>query len=82
MVQGWGQIVVDDAFYGYRIFGVTCLSIFVVGTTFFVMALINECPNEERVGIMAGLRCEEYFKIKAGTDKIFASKEVKTEVVN
>ncbi len=82
LVQGWGEIVVDDVYFKYRVVGTTLLTIAIISVTFFGMALINECPNEEREGLMAGLRCEEYLKIKAGTDKIFASKEAEAEVVN
>jgi hypothetical protein len=35
------------------------------------MALINECPNQQKEGAFAGLRCEEYMKIKVGTEKMF-----------
>ena len=79
---GRRELVLDDVYFKYRVIGTTLLSIFIISATFFVMALVNECPNEERTGLMAGLRCEEYLKIKAGTDQIFASKEVKTESVN
>jgi len=44
--------------------------------TFFGMALVTECPNEQREGVFARLRCEEYLKIKAGTDKIFPQRTV------
>ncbi len=71
MIEGWGDIVIDDVYYKYRIVGVSLFSMIIVSTTFFGMALITECPNEQREGILAGLRCEEYLKIKAGTEKIF-----------
>ncbi|EKD53065.1 MAG: hypothetical protein ACD_61C00166G0006 [uncultured bacterium] len=74
MVQGWGQIVIDDVYFKYRIAGVTVFSFVIISMTFFGMALVTECPNEQREGVFAGLRCEEYLKIKAGTDKIFESK--------
>ena len=73
LVRGWGEIIVDDVYYGYRILGVSLFSILIISMTFFGMALINECPNEEREGAFARLRCEEYLKIKAGTEKVFGS---------
>jgi hypothetical protein len=79
MVQGWGQIVIDDVYFKYRIVGVTVFSFVIISMTFFGMAIITECPNEQREGVFAGLRCEEYLKIKAGTDKIFESKTPDTQ---
>ncbi len=72
---GWGQIVIDDVYFKYRIIGVSVFSIAVITSTFFTMALVTECPKENREGAFARLRCEEYLKIKAGTDKIFGSEE-------
>lgn len=71
LVQGWGEIVLDDVYFRYRVIGVTIFSIVIFTSTFFSMALITECPNQEREGVFARLRCDEYLKIKAGTDKIF-----------
>lgn len=79
MVTGWGELVLDDVYFRYRIIGVSLFSIILISATFYVMALVNECPNEEREGLMAGLQCEEYFKIKAGTDKVFANKVTETQ---
>lgn len=75
MVEGWGEIVIDDAYFKYRIIGVTIFSIVIMGSTFFIMALVNECPNKPQEGVFANLRCDEYLQIKASTDKLF-SKEV------
>lgn len=71
LVAGWKEIVVDDVYFKYRILGVSVFSIIVISSSFFGMALITECPNEEREGVFARLRCDEYLKIKAGTEKIF-----------
>lgn len=71
LVTGWGEFVLDDVYFRYRIVGVSLLSVFVMGVTFYGMALINECPNEKKEGLFAGLNCEQYFKIKAGTEKAF-----------
>ena len=71
LVKGWREIVIDDAFFKYRIVGVSIFSMFIIGSSFFGMALITECPNEVREGILAKLRCEEYLKIKAGTENLF-----------
>src|SRR5258706_7240701 len=73
IVQGWKEIVLDDVYFGYRIIGVTLFSFFVIGVTFFGMALVNECPNKPEEGPFANLRCDEYLKIKAGTDQLFFS---------
>jgi len=65
-VIGWGVVIVDDVFYQYRIAGATLLSIFIIGSTFMVMAYITECPNEEREGVFERLNCEKYQEIKVG----------------
>lgn len=70
---GWGQIVIDDVYFKYRIAGVTALTFVVITLTFFTMALVSECPKGTREGPFARLRCDEYLKIKAGTDKLFGS---------
>lgn len=70
LISGWGEFVLDDVYFGYRIAGVSLLSILVMSATFYGMALINECPNEKRVGFFAGLNCEQYSKIKTGTEKL------------
>lgn len=71
LVVGWGEYVLDDVYFRYRIAGVTLLSIMVMSGTFYGMALVNECPNEVREGLFAKLNCEEYSKIKVGTEKLF-----------
>ena len=75
LVKGWGQIVIDDVFFKYRIVGVSIFSMVIISSTFFGMAIITECPNEVREGVFAKLRCDEYLRIKAGTERIFASEE-------
>lgn len=79
LVEGWGQIVIDDIYFKYRIIGVTIFSIVVISSTFMGMAYITECPNEVREGFFAKLNCEEYMKIKASTDKIFGVKGTETQ---
>ena len=71
MVAGWKNFVLDDLYFLYRIAGVSLLSILVMSGTFYGMALINECQNENREGIFANLNCEEYSKIKVGTEELF-----------
>lgn len=78
LVEGWGTIVIDDIYFKYRIMGATVFSMVIIGSTFLGMALITECPNQEREGVFARLRCDEYLKIKAGTEKIF-SEDNKTQ---
>jgi hypothetical protein len=71
-VHHYGGVAgIDDLYYKYRIVGVSVFSMIIISITFFSMALITECPNEVREGVFARLRCEEYLKIKAGTEKIF-----------
>ncbi|HCQ31378.1 TPA: hypothetical protein DIU27_03285 [Candidatus Collierbacteria bacterium] len=81
MVAGWGEIVIDDVYFKYRIAGVTLFSFVIISMTFFGMAIVTECPNEQREGPFAGLRCEEYLKIKAGTEKLFPQKPEEAETV-
>ncbi len=71
LVEGWGGIIIDDRYFRYRIAGVSMLSMIIISSTFWGMALITECPNQVREGVFARLRCDEYLKIKAGTEKIF-----------
>lgn len=75
LVTGWREFVLDDVYFRYRIAGVSLLSILVMGGTFYGMALVNECPNEERTGLFAGLNCEQYQKIKASTEKMLVKAE-------
>lgn len=82
MVSGWRELVLDDVYFKYRVVGTTLVTIFIITASFFGMALITECPNEVKEGWAARLRCEEYLKIKAGTDKIFASKEPEAQEFN
>jgi len=71
LVVGWGEFVLDDLYFRYRIAGVSLLSILVMSGAFYGMALVNECPNEVREGLFAKLNCEKYSKIKAGTERLF-----------
>lgn len=77
LAVGWREIVIDDVYFNYRIIGVSLFSMLVIGSTFLGMAYVTECPNEKREGVFAKLRCEEYLKIKAGTEKIFSEKNQK-----
>lgn len=73
LVVGWKELVLDDVYFKYRIVGVSIFSMIVISSTFFGMAMITECPNQEREGVFTKLRCDEYLRIKAGTEKIFAN---------
>ena len=80
LIVGWKGFVLDDIIFRYRIVGVSLLSFLVMGGTFYGIALINECPNEEREGVFAGLSCKEYNKIKVSAEKLFpASNETLQE---
>lgn len=75
MVIGWEVLVLDDALYRYRIGFVVLISLMTFGATFYLMALINECPETERTGPLAGLNCAPYHAIKAGTETVFAAEK-------
>lgn len=79
LVTGWKEFVLDDVYFRYRIMGISLLSMLIMGGTFYGLALYNECPNEEREGLFAKLNCEDYAKIKAGTEKIMMKIEKPTE---
>lgn len=79
LVGGWRELVIDDKYFNYRILGASVFSMIVISSTFFGMALITECPNETRSGVFAKLRCDEYLKIKTGTDNLFGDKNARTQ---
>lgn len=74
LVGGLKGLVLDDALYTYRIIGVSLMSIIFMVGIFWIIATINECPNEEKEGIFAGIKCEEYLSIKAATEGFFQTK--------
>lgn len=82
LIIGWKGYVLDDILVKYRIAGVSLLSFLVMGGTFYGIALINECPNEEREGVFAGLKCEEYNKIKVNAEKLFPASDKALEENN
>jgi|CXWL01.1.fsa_nt_gi hypothetical protein len=68
---GMREAVLDDKFFNLRIVWASLVSVaFFVGV-FFIISIVNECPNEKREGIFAGLNCEEYSKLKASTNLLF-----------
>lgn len=71
---GMRELVLDDRFFNYRIVATTIVSMLFMVMIFFVIATINECPNQTREGIFAGLKCEGYLKIKASADELFKPK--------
>lgn len=75
MVSGWGNFVLDDVYFKYRIVGVSLFSMLIMSGTFYGMAFFNECPNENREGLFAKMNCESYSKIMAGTEKILMAVE-------
>lgn len=72
LIIGWQDFVLDDVYFKYRIAGVSLLSIILMSGTFYGIALINECPNEERQGVFAILNCEEYSKIKVEAENLLS----------
>jgi hypothetical protein len=79
LVTGWKEFVLDDEYFKYRIAGISLFSFLVIGGTFYGLALVNECPNEEREGVFAKLNCEDYAKVKMGTEKVLLKFEKATE---
>jgi len=74
MAEGLRSLVLDDALYGYRLVGTSLMSILLMVGVFLAIATINECPNETREGVFAGLRCQEYFSIRATAEQFFQSR--------
>lgn len=68
---GMQELVLDDRFFNYRIAAATFASIFFMVAVFWVIAMMNECPNQTREGLFAGLKCESYLKIKASANNLF-----------
>lgn len=75
LVTGMRELVLDDQLFGFRIFAASFASIVLAVLVFWVIATVNECPNEKREGIFAGLRCEGYLQLKASADNFFQPKD-------
>ena len=71
VATGLSELVLDDRFFSYRIVGASVVSIFLMVGMFVVIATVNECPNEEREGIFAGISCDKYLEFKASTERLF-----------
>jgi hypothetical protein len=71
LAGGIKSLVLDDVLYLYRIVGVSLVSILFMAGIFMAIAYVNECPNEEREGVFAGLQCEKYLSIRAATEQVF-----------
>ena len=71
MAEGLKSLVLDDVLYGYRLVGASLVSILLMVGVFLAIATVNECPNEKREGIFAGLKCQEYFSIRASAEQFF-----------
>lgn len=69
IVEGVNATVIDDIFYSYRIVGMILFSIVFMVAVFYGISVVNECPNENREGLFAGLRCQEYLAIKTSADE-------------
>ncbi len=76
---GMEELVLDDKFFSYRIVAASLASAVFFVVVFFAISIVNQCPNQERVGIFAGLKCEQYLKLKASADNLF---QPKNEAVN
>ncbi len=71
---GMRELVLDDRFFNYRIVATSLVSMLLMVAVFFVIATINECPNQTKEGIFAGLKCDSYLKMKASADELFQPK--------
>ncbi len=78
LAGGVKELVLDDVFFGYRIATATVLSIIFMVGAFFVIATVNECPNQPKEGLFAGLKCESYLRLKASADSLFQPGEKST----
>ena len=76
---GMQELVLDDKFFTYRVAAASLASTVFFVMVFFVISIVNQCPNQERVGIFAGLKCEQYLKLKASADNLF---QPKNETIN
>lgn len=72
---GMRELVLDDKLFNLRISLATLFSMLFMVAVFWVIATVNECPNQTREGIFAGLKCEGYLKIKASADNLFKPKD-------
>jgi len=79
---GMRELVLDDKFFNYRIAFATLSSILFMVAMFWVIATVNECPNQtNRIGgqtrdeVFAGLKCDGYLRIKASADNLFQPKD-------
>jgi hypothetical protein len=71
LVKGARQIVLDDEYFGLRIAGTTIMSVVFMVVVFFGIATISECKHEEREGVFASLKCEEYQVLRSSFEKLF-----------
>lgn len=79
---GWGQIIVDDVYFKYRILGATVISGLIVTATFFGIAYAIECPAGETDGVTRGMNCGQYRKIRTTAEEVFSkNKNTKEKVV-
>lgn len=71
---GMNEMVLDDKFFNYRIAAATFASILFMVAMFWVIATVNECPNQTRAGLFTGLKCDDYLRIKVSADNLFQPK--------
>lgn len=68
---GMREVVLDDKFFSLRIVGASFISIVFFVGSFYVISIVNQCPNEQREGVFAGLNCEGYLKLQTSANLIF-----------
>lgn len=70
VVEGIGATVVNDSLHSVRVLGMALFSIVFMVGVFYAISIVNECPNENREGLFAGIRCEEYLAIKSTANEL------------
>lgn len=70
---GIREAVLDDSRFTFRIVRASIYSIVFMVAVFFIIAMVNECPNSpsSRTEFLENLRCEEYLQIKSTSDSFF-----------
>jgi hypothetical protein len=71
--SGMREAVLDDARFAFRIVRASVLSIIFMVFVFFIIAMINECPDKpsQRSEFLENLNCEKYLQIKSTSENLF-----------
>ncbi len=71
LIGGAKSLVLDDRFFGLRIFAGTVGSMIFMVIVFMGIAMVNECDNKKREGIFTSLKCDEYLVFTSATKQFF-----------